>query len=472
MSSAIQTEQPASHELSRSLQPRHITMISLGGIIGAGLFVGSSAAIRGAGPAILLSYLITGGLLLLVMRMLGEMALALPKVRSFTEFSRAGLGPWAGFVSGWLYWYFWIVTVAVEAIAGANILGKWLPPSFPITPLELGLALMAVMTAVNLLSARTYGEAEFWFASIKVAAILVFIALGAAYLLGFTHPGATTFSNLTAHGGFLPNGPVAVLAGAVTVYFFMTGAEITTVAAAESQEPARAIAQMSTSVILRVLTFYVGATALIVTIVPWDQVRSGESPFTLALTTIGYTRVSLVMDALILTAVLSCLNSAFYVCSRVLFVLAEHGDAPAWLVQVNRRKVPSRSVWMGCIAGILGVIANARWHDTVFAFLVNASGAVIVFVYILTALSQIRLRRMRERAGEPAPALTMWLFPWLSYLAVGGMLAVLAAMAYTPGHVKELQVSLIALAVASVAYWAVRAVRAQSVPRGDPEAVK
>jgi AAT family amino acid transporter/GABA permease len=447
-------------------------MISLGGIIGAGLFVGSSAAIHGAGPAILLSYLITGGLLLLVMRMLGEMALAVPKVRSFTEFSRAGLGHWAGFVSGWLYWYFWIVTVAVEAIAGANILGKYLPASIPITPLELGLALMAVMTAINLLSARTYGEAEFWFASIKVAAILVFIALGAAYLLGFTHPGAS-LSNLTAHGGFVPNGPVAVLAGAVTVYFFMTGAEITTVAAAESQEPARAIAQMSTSVIVRVLTFYVGATALIVAIVPWDQVRSGESPFTLALTTMGYTRVSLVMDALILTAVLSCLNSAFYVCSRVLFVLAEHGDAPAWLVQLNGRKVPSRSVWIGCVAGVLGVIANTLWHNTVFAFLVNASGAVIVFVYILTALSQIRLRRMRERAGEPAPGLTMWLFPWLSYLAVGGMALVLVAMAYSPEHVKELQVSLVALAVATGAYGLVRALRARRAFRGgDAEAAE
>jgi len=456
-------------ELSRSLKPRHITMISLGGIIGAGLFVGSSAAIHAAGPGILLSYLITGGLLLLVMRMLGEMAMALPHIRSFTEFSRAGLGHWAGFVAGWLYWYFWIVTVAVEAIAGANILASWLPglPTW-----ALGLVLMAVMTAVNLLSARSYGEAEFWFASIKVAAIVVFIALGAAYALGFTQGAGFGLSNLVSHGGFMPHGGLAVLAGAVTVYFFLTGAEITTVAAVESQEPARAIAQMTTSVILRVLTFYVGATLVILAVVPWDRVHVGESPFTLALGAMGFNWASWVMSAIILTAVLSCLNSAFYVSSRVLFVLAEHGDAPTWLVQLNARRVPSRSVWMGCAAGVLGVLAATVSPAYVFAFLVNASGAVIVFVYILTALAQIRLRRAREQAGSPVPALTMWLFPWLSYFAVVGMFGVLLAMALTKDLEKALQASLIALAVATGAYFVVRAVRASPAAAGGTEVAK
>jgi len=251
-------------ELSRSLQPRHITMISIGGMIGAGLFVSSSAAIAATGPAIVLSYLITGTLVLLVMRMLGEMAVALPAVRSFTEFARAGLGPWAGFVAGWLYWYFWMIVVPVEAIAGANILHAWLGlPSW-----LLGLLLMGIMTAVNLMSARSYGEFEFWFASIKVAAILVFIALAAAYACGFTSPTGPTLRNLSAYDGFMPKGWVAVLAGAVTVYFSLTGAEITTIAAAESKEPARAVAKMSSSVIVRILTFYVGSVLLILSRLP------------------------------------------------------------------------------------------------------------------------------------------------------------------------------------------------------------
>ncbi|HEV7446153.1 MAG TPA: amino acid permease [Steroidobacteraceae bacterium] len=444
------------HELSRSLRPRHVTMISIGGIIGAGLFVGSSAAIAATGPAIVLSYLLTGILILLVMRMLGEMAVALPNVRAFTEFARTGLGPWAGFVAGWLYWYFWIITVAVEAIAGANILHSWLPlPSW-----ELGLALMAVMTGVNLLSARSYGEFEFWFSSIKVSAIIVFIALAAAYAFGWTSHQGPTFANL-GHGGFMPKGILTVLAGAVTVFFALTGAEITTVAAAESQEPSRAVARMSTSVIVRILTFYVFSIFLILCVVPWDSIQVGQSPFTLALTAMNFSWASTAMSVIILTAVLSCLNSAFYVCSRVLFLLAEHADAPQWLVQLNHRRVPTRSVLIGSVAGVAGVLAATFAQQTVFAFLVNASGALMVFVYTMVAVAQIRLRRARERAGGPVPALRMWLFPWASYAAIVGMLAILVAMALTPGQAKDLYFSLVTLVFACAAYLVVRSRRAR-----------
>jgi GABA permease len=205
--------------LSRSLARRHVSMISIGGIIGAGLFVGSSAAIAAAGPAIVLSYLLAGGIMLLVMRMLGEMAVALPHVRAFTEFTRAGLGAGAGFVTGWLYWYFWIIVVPVEAIAGAALLHQWIA----VDETVIGVALMAIMTAVNLMSARSYGEFEFWFASIKVAAIVIFIALAAAFILGLTQPQSPALANLTTHGGFAPFGVKAVLASVTTVFFSITG---------------------------------------------------------------------------------------------------------------------------------------------------------------------------------------------------------------------------------------------------------
>lgn len=449
------TTEKSMPELSRSLQPRHITMISIGGMIGAGLFVSSSAAIVATGPAIVVSYLITGTLVLLVMRMLGEMAMTLPKVRSFSEFARAGLGPWGGFVAGWLYWYFWMIVVPVEAIAGANILHSWLG----LPPLLLGLILMGVMTAVNLMSARSYGEFEFWFASIKVAAILVFIALGAAFAFGFTSPTGSTFGNLTAYGGFMPKGLTAVLSGAVTVYFSLTGAEITTIAAAESKEPARAVARMSSTVIVRILTFYVGSVLLIVTVVPWIRVRSGESPFTLALSTMQFQWASVAMSAIILTAVLSCLNSAFYVCSRVLFVLAENGDAPQWLIQLNARRVPTRSVWMGSLAGVLGIFAATAHSQKVFAFLVNASGALMVFIYMMIVVAHLRVRWAREKSGVPAPALTMWFFPWADYLALGGMAAVLIAMALTPDMQQDLKASVLSLAVALGAFYFVNSRR-------------
>ena len=454
-------------ELSRSLESRHITMISIGGMIGAGLFVSSSAAIAATGPAIVISYLITGTLVLLVMRMLGEMAMTLPRVRSFTEFARAGLGNWGGFVAGWLYWYFWMIVVPVEAIAGANIVHSWLGAQGP-SPLVLGLLLMGVMTAVNLMSARSYGEFEFWFASIKVAAIIVFIALGAAYALGLTAPNGATFGNLSAFGGFMPKGLTAVLSGAVTVYFSLTGAEITTIAAAESKEPARAVARMSTTVIVRILTFYVGSVFLIVAVVPWINVRSGESPFTLALATMQFRWASVAMSAIILTAVLSCLNSAFYVCSRVLFVLAEHGDAPQYLVKLNARRVPTRSVWMGSIAGVLGIFAATAHSQAVFSFLVNASGALIVFIYMMIVVAHLRVRRAREASGAPEPALKMWLFPWANYAALGGMAAVLIAMACMPDMQRDLKVSVLSLAVALGAFFIVnsrrRALRVAAMP--------
>ena len=287
-------------ELSRSLRPRHVSMITIGGIIGAGLFVGSSVAIAAAGPAILVSYALTGLLILLIMRMLGEMAVEMPQVRSFTEFTRVALGNWAGFSVGWLYWYFWVIVIPVEAIAGAGIIQRWLPlPTW-----QLGAALMALMTCVNLMSARAYGEFEFWFSSIKVAAIVTFVVVVGAYACGYGSSSGTTFSNLVAYGGFAPRGAFAVLAAVTTVIWSMMGAEVVTIAAAESPEPARAVARMTSTIISRILIFYVGSIFVIVSAVPWNRVVSGQSPFTLALDQVRFPYASTVMAAVILTAVL------------------------------------------------------------------------------------------------------------------------------------------------------------------------
>ena len=443
------------YELSRSLKGRHLTMISIGGIIGAGLFVSSSTSIIAGGPASFISYLITGLLVLLEMRMLGEMTTALPHVRSFTEFARAGLGEGAGFVVGWLYWYFWVLVVPVEAIAGAKILQSWLPFS----PLQIGIGLMSVMTCVNLMSARSYAEFEFWFSSIKVTAIVVFIAIAASYAFGWTAPHGATFGNLVDYGGFTPHGWIAVLAAVPTVFFAMVGAETVTIAAGESAQPGRAIAKMTTAVIWRILIFYVVSLFLIVSVTPWNTVRSGESPFTLALNTMHVPWAGTIMSAIILTAVLSCLNSAFYVSSRVLFILAERGDAPQSLVKLNARRVPVGSVLMGAVAGFLGIIAATQAPQVVFDFLVSSSGAVIVFVYMTICVAQIALRRRRERNGEPQPAINMWLFPYLSYAAIAGMGAVLIAMAVTPRLQKDFYFSCITLVVAVAAYMIISRLR-------------
>ncbi len=458
---------PEQSALSRSLRPRHVSMITIGGIIGAGLFVGSSVAIAAAGPAIIISYVLTGLLVLLIMRMLGEMAVDMPHVRSFTEFTRAAMGNWAGFSVGWLYWYFWVIVIPVEAIAGAEIIQSWLPlPTW-----QIGAVLMLLMTCVNLMSARAYGEFEFWFASIKVTAIISFILVIGAHIFGYRSSTGPTFSNLVAHGGFAPRGAFAVLAAVTTVIFSMMGAEVVTIAAAESAEPARAVARMTATVMTRILLFYVGSILVIVCTVPWNLVVPGQSPFTLALDTIHVPYASTLMSGIILTAVLSCLNSAFYVASRVLFVLAEHGDAPRWLVKTNKRHVPARSVLLASVVGFAGVIAAILSPSVVFAFLVNASGAVIAVIYMAIAVSQVRTRRRREQQGGPAPTLPMWFFPWLSYVAIGAMLLVLIAMAVTPAHFTEFWASTVSVVVALLAFLVFRRGRGWS-PTARPERIQ
>jgi AAT family amino acid transporter/GABA permease len=449
-------------ELSRTLRGRHLMMISIGGIVGGGLFVGSSTSIRAAGPAAFLSYALTGLIILLIMRMLSEMAASSPHSRSFTEYARAGLGNGAGFVTGWLYWYVWVMTVPIEAIAGATILQRWIP----LSQFQLGLGLMGVMTIVNLQSARSYAEFEFWFASIKVAAIIAFIALAASYAFGWTAPLVggmhhSTFANLTDHGGFAPHGWIAVMAAVPTAFFSMTGAEITTIAAVESAHSSTAVARMSSLVIWRIVFFYVVSLFFIVSVSAWSDVRSGESPFTLALTTMRIPWADTIMSFIILTAVLSCLNSAFYVSSRILFVLAAHADAPASMIRLNIRRVPVGSVLAGSAAGFLGIVLATKAPQQIFDFLVSSTGAVVIFVYIITASAQIKLRNDRRREGRAAPAVTMWLFPWLSYATIAAMGMVLIAMAITPTLALDFKLSCVTLALAIAAYGilAVRRVR-------------
>jgi GABA permease len=425
-------------------------MISIGGIIGAGLFVNSSNAIASIGPAVIVSYILTGIIVLFVMRMLGEMAMAYPDTGAFTEFSRLAMGPLAGFTSGWLYWYFWVIVVGIEAIAGARIISVWLPGA-PVW--ATGLALTALLTGSNLLSTRSYGEFEFWFASIKVAAIIAFIVVAASFAFGFTSPSGQTFGNWVDAGGFAPKGWMPVLAGVTTLIFSLVGAEIATVAAAEANESERVIASLTTTLVVRVLLFFVGSVAMIVAVMPWDQVVTGLSPFTQALERIGIPGAALGMNIIVLVAVLSCLNSGIYVASRVLFTLAAKGDAPQWLVQIDKRGVPSRAILIGSVIACLAVGASVISPDLVFAFLVNATGALMIFVYMGVVISQLILR-----PHIPADRLHLktWFYPWSGYLTIACMLAVLASMMLKPQTAIELAASTACLVVVALCYFAFR----------------
>jgi GABA permease len=434
--------------LRHALKQRHIAMIALGGVIGAGLFVGSRVVIQSAGPAAAISFLITGGLVILVMRMLGEMAVAQPAVGSFYEYARSALGDFAGFLTGWMYWYFWVIVVAVEAIAGADLVRFWLPqaPQWLLS----GLFLVA-MTVSNLVSVRAYGEFEFWFASIKVAAITLFLIVGALFVAGIWPGWTPHLGNLSAHGGFMPHGLLPVLTGAVAATGFYFGAEIVTIAAAEASEPAIAVARATNSVISRVLLFYVGSIVLVVAIVPWDS-KGIVTPYVSALSAIGLPGAAHLMNAVILTAVLSALNSGLYASSRILFALTRNGDAPLALAKLGRRGVPRRAILAGTVFGFGAVIMSYVSPDLVFAFLVNSYGTVAIFVYLLIALSELRLRPRLERDHPEKLVLRMWGFPYLTYLAIAGMVAILAAMAFIPDQRLPLALGVASLAALMVIY--------------------
>ncbi len=440
-------------KLARSLKSRHVSMITFGGIIGAGLFVGSSTAIANIGPAAVVSYAIGGLLVLLVMRMISEMAMALPGVQTFPDFAREGVGPWAGFLVGWLYWWFWMVVIAIEAIAGAQIIVQWLP-QFAVW--QVGVVIMAALTGVNLLSARSYGEFEFWFASTKVVAIIVFILAAAAYASGLTSPTGSTFGNLTAHGGFAPNGWTAVLAGVVTTVFSMCGAEIATLAAAESEEGAQTIARMTMSVAVRILLFFVLSILMIVSVVPWNEIEVGVSPFAHALRVMGYAQADLIMNAIVLVAVLSCLNSGFYITSRAMFGLAQYGDAPQSCVKLSRAKVPVRAILIASVFSYAALAASVISPDMVFNFLINSLGAIMLFIYLLIAWAQLNIRTRLEREAPERLKVKMWLHPWGTLLAAAGMIAVLGLMAWDQARRIELWTSVILTAGFFTAWWLAR----------------
>lgn len=435
--------------LQRTLKDRHLKMIALGGVIGAGLFVGSGVVVQQAGPAAVLSFAITGAIIVLVMRMLGEMAVALPGVDGFYGYSRMALGDLAGFLTGWMYWYFWTIVVALEAVAGANLLAYWFPG---LTPWMCTLALTALFMAINLLSVRSWGETEFWFASIKVAAIVVFLVAGSAYVLGLWPGGGGGFANLTANGGFAPNGWGPVLTGAVAATGFYFGAELVTVAAAESAEPARAVARAAQSVISRVLLFYVGSMFLVVCILPWNDPQKMATPYVSVFTEMGVPAAAHLMNAVILTAVLSALSSGVFGASRILMSLARRGDAPAMLRQPDRRGVPVAAIVASTLFSYAAVVMSYVSPDKVFAFLVNSYGTVAVFVYVLIACSQLVLRWRLEREAPERLQFRMWAFPWLTMLAIVGMLCILVAMAFIPEQRMPLLFGVVSLAVLLIAY--------------------
>ncbi|MER6258494.1 amino acid permease [Streptomyces sp900105245] len=443
--------------LSHGLKQRHLSMIALGGVIGAGLFVGSGAGIAAAGPSIVIAYTVSGLLVMLVMRMLGEMSAAYPSSGSFSAHAERAIGPWAGFAAGWSFWILLCTAVGLEGIGAAHIVSGWLPG----TPEWLWVALfMVVFCGTNLAAVKNFGEFEFWFAALKVGAISLFLVLGvlaiAGVLPGTDAPGA---SNLT---DFLPHGSNGLIIGLLASVFAYGGLETVTIAAAESEDPVKGVASAVRTAMWRIALFYIGSMAVVVTLVPWDSEEVvAKGPYVAALDHLGIPGAGQLMNVVVLVALLSAMNANIYGSSRIAYSLVQRGQGPQALGRLSGG-VPRTAVLVSCVLGFVCVLLSYWRPDDVFKWLLNMIGAVILVVWIFIAVSQLLLRRRIERETPERLVVRMWAFPYLTWVALAGMVAIFVLMARQPDTRVQLYSTgamTLALAAAGYAWQRARAAR-------------
>lgn len=433
--------------LKGGLTSRHLGMISLAGVIGAALFVGSGQQIALAGPAVVLAYMGGGLLVIVVMRMLAEMAVAHVDTGSFSTYADSAIGRWAGFTIGWLYWYFWALLLGWEGCVAGQILHGWLPwvPAWGYT-----LLVTLSLVAVNLLDVRHYGEFEFWFALIKVVAIVLFLVMGSLALLHLWPWGeANGFWHLTSQG-FMPHGPKAVVVALLGVMFAFMGAEIVTVAAAEATDPVGQIIATTRSVVWRICLFYVGSILIVVCLVPYDTpglTEPTQGTYTVTLEALGIPHARLIVNLIVLTSVCSCFNSALYTASRMLYSLSKRGDAHG-IMQITGRHTgtPYVGVLVSSVFACIAVAMMATSTMDVYDVLMQATGSIALFVYLAIACSQLRMRQRLE-ARHVTPQCKVWLFPWLTYAVIVCISAALVTMVVEGTYRNEVIATAILAAV-------------------------
>ncbi|MFJ9590774.1 amino acid permease [Streptomyces acidicola] len=439
-----------------------MTMISIGGAVGAGLFVGSGVGIQQAGPAILISYALTSALVILIMRMLAEMSVARPDTGAFAVYARLAFGRWAGFATGWMYWIGWPLGLAIEGIATGTILHSWIPAA----PVWLiGILLMGVITAVNLTSVRAYAEVEYWAVWLKIGVIALFIAVGliaiGGLLPGTSAPGT---SNLLGHGGFLPQGIGGVVTASVGAMFAFSGSEIVTIAAGEAADPAKAIRRSTRSILWRICLFYLGSLTVVVMLLPWNSTAVGQSPFAATLQHLGLDNASTLLNVVILAALISTMNSQVYVSSRIMYSLARDSAAPRILGRVSRTGTPRNAILLAVSLSVILLLLQFFHPTTAFSRLLGIAGSAVYLIWLTIVVTQLVLGRRDRLAGRvPAPGTGVWLFPVLSWATLVAMLGLLCVMLALPASRTDTlgAIALMAVLVAVSVIWA----RAHQAPQ-------
>lgn len=421
--------QPAPGEYRKELSSRHINMIAIGGAIGVGLFLGSGKALNQVGPGLILIYAIAGLMIFFVMRALGELLMYRPVSGSFAEYAGEFVGPWARFATGWGYWLVWIVTGMAEITAVGEYFQFWFPNLPQWIP---ALGALVTMSAVNLIAVKLFGEFEFWFALIKVVAIIGLIVLAALILVfGFSDVGQTAaVSNIWEHGGFFPNGGVQALLAFQIVMFAFVGVEMVGQTASESSDPQRVLPRAINSVMWRILIFYVGALAALTALVPWNQFPANGSPFVHAFTLIGIPAAAGVVNFVVTTAALSSCNSGIYSTGRMLRTLSLEGQAPRAVQKLSKRAVPARAIGITFCSMLIGVVLNYFVPEQAFVYITSASTVGAIFTWGMIVLSHLKYRK-KVAAGElPAGTFQMPFSPYSNYVVLAFLAFVVVLLAF------------------------------------------
>ncbi|CAN7691227.1 amino acid permease [Aquipseudomonas alcaligenes] len=417
------------HELQRGLGERHIRLMALGACIGVGLFLGSAKAIQMAGPAIMLSYIIGGLAILVIMRALGEMAVHNPVAGSFSRYAQDYLGPLAGFLTGWNYWFLWLVTCVAEITAVAIYMQIWFPD---VDRWVWALLALASMGTINLITVRAFGEFEFWFALIKIVTIIAMVVAGAGMIVfGIGNGGiATGISNLWNHGGFMPNGIQGVLMSLQMVMFAYLGVEMIGLTAGEARNPQKTIPNAINSVFWRILLFYVGALFVIMSIYPWNEIGTQGSPFVMTFERLGIKTAAGIINFVVITAALSSCNGGIFSTGRMLYSLAQHGQAPKPFARTSRNGVPRNALLLSIGALLLGVLLNYLVPEKVFVWVTSIATFGAIWTWAMILLAQMKFRRSLSPAEQGKLQFKMWLFPLSSYLALAFLVLVVVLMAF------------------------------------------
>ncbi|QAX81886.1 amino acid permease [Candidatus Pseudomonas adelgestsugas] len=439
--------------LKRELSERHIRLMALGACIGAGLFFGSAKAIALAGPSIMLSCIVGGLAILVIMRALGEMAVYNPVAGSFSRYAQDYLGPLAGFLVGWNYWFLWLVTCMAEITAIAVYMGIW----FQNVPRWIwAMAALASMSTINLIAVKTFGEFEFWFALIKIFTIIAMMIGGISIIaFGFGNNGvALGITNLWVHGGFMPNGVTGVLMSLQMVMFAYLGVEMIGLTAGEAKNPQRIIPNAIGSVFWRILLFYVGALFVILSIYPWNEISTQSSPFVMTFERLGIKTAAGIINFVVITAALSSCSGGIFSTGRMLYSLAQNGQAPATFGTTSSNGVPRKALLLSIFMLLLGVLLNYMVPEKVFLWVTSIATFSAIWTWLMILLSQLKFRKSLNAVEVDCLKYRMWLYPISSYMALAFLILVLGLMAYFPDTRVALYVGPVFLVLLMVLFYA------------------